>query len=192
MKRIVIVLLMFIKYGYAQEVNSLYLSSALELGNYIGMDGNITFISKNKLSVSVGAGWMLHEAENYPDDIDDSDDIGFSGIDGSAYTYLTAGKIVQFKKSNRIRLNLSGGLVMMWSDIEENYVRGQQTDHGYYYDYDRNSYQTIGLILNPRLEISVFSMVGLHISPKVILNQKKSFYGIGFGFMLGKLRKRLY
>ena len=180
------------QYGYAQEVNSLYLSSSLELGNYFGMDGNITFISKNKLSVSAGVGWMLHEAENYPDDIDDSDDIGFSGVDGSAYTYLTAGKIVQFKKSNRIRLNLSGGLVMMWSDIEENYVRGQQTDHGYYYDYDRNSYQAVGLILNPRLEISLFSMVGLHISPKVILNQKKSFYGIGFGFMLGKLRKRLY
>ncbi|MGY5355034.1 hypothetical protein [Wenyingzhuangia sp. IMCC45467] len=183
---------MFMQYGYAQEVNSLYLSSALELGNYAGMDGNLTFISKNKLSVSAGAGWMLYENENYPNDIDDSDKIGFGGVDGSVYAYLTAGKIVQFKKSNRVRLNLSGGLVMMWSDIEENYIRGQQTDRGYYYDYDINSYQTIGLILNPRLEISIFSMVGLYISPKVILSQKKSFYGVGLGYMFGKLRKRLY
>lgn len=192
MKGIVVVLLMFIQYGYAQEVNSLYLSSSFELGNYVGMDGNINFISKNKLSVSAGGGWMLYESENYPEDIDNDDDLGFSGTNGSAYVYLTAGKIIPFKNSNRVRLNLSGGLNMMWSQIEENYVRGEQTDKGYYYQYDRNNDQTVGLILNPRLEISLFSTVGLHISSKVIFNKKRSFYGVGLGLMLGKLRKRLY
>lgn len=167
-----------------------YLTGALEVGNYLGLSADLNYTYKENISFSVG--WMgnSYRNKNYPSDyIDDSDILSFfPEIEGSSHAYLTVGKIIKIKNLNYLRFNLAGGLAISNYNVEENFVREEQVRDGYYYSSDYNQYTKIGLILHPKLEIPVSSWVGFQISSKVILNTQKSFYGISFGLMLGKTK----
>lgn len=176
-----------------KKSNNLYLSDSFDIGgDFLGIGLDLNFIYHEETSFTLGVFGNLSLTKNYPSDIDNSDSFGFSGIDGSGHFYVMVGKMMKVNNFSRIRFNLSAGLARSLGDVHENFVRGQKTDDGYYYDYDLNSYQTVSLILNPKIEFPLFSLIGIQISPKIILNKHRSFYGVGFGIMLGKLRERLY
>jgi len=188
MKKLFIIVLLFIECGYAQQKNLLYVSGSLEIGNHLGLDIGVTFINKNKYSFSVGGLGMLYGSDNYPDDKDDTDSFPFYGIDDAGHLYFSVGKLIVINNSKTSRLNLSLGFAKTSGYRRYNYIRGEKSDHGYNYSYDFENYRNYSVIINPKFEFVRYDFSGLFISPKIILNSKKSFYGIGLGLMLGKVR----
>ena len=165
-----------------------YITGALEIGNYLGLSTDLNYIYKENISFSLG--WMGNLfANDYPSDyVDDSDIFSFGpGVADSSHIYFTVGKFFKMGKIKNLRFNLSGGLAISNYSIEENFVRREQVRDGYYYDSEYNEYTKVGLVLNPKIEFPFSSWVGFQISPKVILNTKQNFYGISFGLLLGKV-----
>jgi hypothetical protein len=46
----------------------------------------------------------------------------------------------------------------------------------------------MSLIINPKIEFPLTNFIGLSVSPMIQLNKDRTYYGIGFGTMLGKLK----
>ncbi|NIJ43596.1 hypothetical protein FHR24_000035 [Wenyingzhuangia heitensis] len=193
MKKTLLLLLLVVIRGYAQEekskpINAFYAAGSLEVGNHLGFDVSVNYIYKNKYSFSLGRLGMLYGSDNYPSDKDDTDGLGFEGIDDAGHIYFSIGRIIEIKNSDKFRFNLSMGLARTSGYREYNYTRGEKTNNGYYYNSEFEDYHIYSVILNPKFEFVKFSASGLYISPKVILNKKKSFYGVGLGLMLGRVR----
>lgn len=189
MKKLLVVALLFIEFGFAQKQNRIYGNASLELGNYFGADVNICLVKNNKFSFTAGYLVHLHEPEDYPDDIDDSDDLPLAGLDDARHLYLSAGRVVMLGKSNVNRLNMLIGIARTKGSRKYDYVKLEESERGeYLYDYEYEEYTNFSLVINPKIEFAFTKVFGLYITPKVILNNKRNYYGIGLGMMLGKLR----
>lgn len=58
----------------------------------------------------------------------------------------------------------------------------------YYYSSEVEFYYNYSLIISSKLESASVNFAGLYFSPKIVLNQKKSFFGVGLGIMLGRVK----
>lgn len=72
---------------------------------------------------------------------------------------------------------------------EYNFERNEETSNGYYYySSEVEFYNNYSLIISSKLESASVNFAGLYFSPKIVLNQKKSFFGVGLGIMLGRVK----
>ena len=189
MKKLLVVALLFMEFGFAQKQNNIYGSTSLELGNYFGMDVNMCLVKNSKFSFVVGYLTHLHNPEDYPDDIDDSDDLPLAGFDDARHFYLSAGKVVMLGKSNVNRLNMLIGIARTKGSRKYDYIKLEESERGgYFYDHEYEEYTNFSLIINPKIEFAFTEFLGLFITSKLILNNKRNYYGMGLGMMLGKLR----
>lgn len=178
------ILSLTVKAQESKPPNSIYIVVTRDTGNYIsGGSIDLNYVNKENLSFSIGVMGNSYFNKNYP--TDNWNAIGEQS--SAAHLYLTVGKIIKIKNSHLFRFNLSGGLAMSYYNIVKNYVRGDEySDGSYFYDYDDKLYRNMSVIISPKLEITIFSWGGFQISPKVVLNNRKSFYGVGLGLMFGK------
>lgn len=99
-------------------------------------------------------------------------------MDDSSNFYFSFGRMINFKNSENIRLNISFGVAS---------TKGSKS-------YDcikvKNILKTLICIfmINPKFEFVPISVCGLYLSPKVMYNEKRIYYGIRVGIMLEKLR----
>ena len=71
----------------------------------------------------------------------------------------------------------------------------QRTQGGFVmqnYSFDYRKYHTLGVIINPKIELPFTRYYGLTISPMLQFNKDRTYVGIGIGQMLGTLRKDSY
>ena len=160
-----------------------YVGFALEEGNNVGTSIDLNYIYKNKISLSFGCVEGFYTPENPPTDYNTQEAYLYG--DHSTHVYFAVGKIIKIKRFKKTRLNLSTGLAYTKHYVNDNFVKSNQYSNEY--SFDVKTQNDLSLVLNPKLEIPLLSWVGFQLSPKVVLNKKKSFYGLGFGLMLGKL-----
>lgn len=119
MKRILTILLfsICINAAYAQidKNKPIYLTSELNLGNYIGIDINLNYIYKEKHSFKIGYTGNLRKPKSKPENYT----FGLTGLfnfgldnpyDQFENYQIGFGKIYNLNKSGIIRTNLSLGL----------------------------------------------------------------------------------
>ncbi|MGM1056554.1 MAG: hypothetical protein ACQEWG_11765 [Bacteroidota bacterium] len=101
-----------------------------------------------------------------------------------------AGRIYRLNKSGTIRLNLMGGVAFTviqepynWQPVNSLFL----TEN---YTYDTNSFNTMSFVFNPRVEFPFTRFYGLSLSPVLIINKDRTFWGLGIGHMIGLLRGR--
>ena len=58
------------------------------------------------------------------------------------------------------------------------------------YTWNYKKYNTLSLIINPKIEFPFTRFYGLTISPMLQINKDRTYFGIGIGHMIGLLRKR--
>ena len=58
------------------------------------------------------------------------------------------------------------------------------------YTWIYNKYNTVNLIINPKIEFPFTRYFGLTISPMLQINKDRTYFGIGIGQMIGLLRSR--
>lgn len=199
MKRIITILIcsISINLSYAQfdENNAFYLSNELNLGNYIGVDVNLNYIIKEKYSFKIGYTGNIMKPKSQPENYSS----GLIGLFffGLANPYdifenyqIAFGKIYKLDKSGTARVNLSLGLGYTtisepenWEFINNNFVAQN-------YTWNYKKFNTISIIINPKIEFPFKRYYGVTISPMLQINKDRVYFGIGIGQMIGFLRKR--
>ena len=199
MKRIITILIFSISIiqvnAQFDENNAIYSTGELNLGNYIGFDINLNYVYKEKYSFKLGYTGNIRQPKSQPEDYTS----GLTGIllFGLANPYdqlenyqIGVGKIYKINQSGTIRLNASIGLGYTVIREPENWER---IDNGFLaenYTWNYNKYNTVSLIINPKIEFPFSRFYGLTISPLLQINKDRTYIGIGIGQMIGLLRKR--
>jgi len=177
------------------ENNAIYSTAEWNLGNYIGIDISLNYVYKEKYAFKIGYTGNIREPKSQPEDYAP----GLEGIllfslanpyDKLENYHIGFGKIYKLNKRGTIRANISLGLGYTTIREPENW---QRTDGGFLtanYTWDYKQYNTISLIINPKIEFPFSRIYGLTFSPMLQLNKDKVYFGIGIGSMIGLLRKR--
>lgn len=105
--------------------------------------------------------------------------------------FIESWKIYNLNKNGTIRANISVGVGYTilkepenWQFIEsDSWINLSEN-----YTYSYRTYDTMSLIINPKIEFPLTNFIGLSVSPMIKLNKDRTYYGIGFGTMLGKLK----
>jgi len=177
------------------ENNSIYLTTELNLGNYIGLDLNLNYVYKDKFSFYIGYTGNLRHAKSQPKDLTSP----FSGIwvsdldspyDQFENYQIGLGKIYDLNENGTIRINLSIGIGYTTIREPENWQTNYNVLLSDNYTWNYKKRNTVSLIINPKIEFPFTKFYGLTISPMVQLNTDRIYYGIGIGQMIGLLKTR--
>ncbi len=195
---LVIILFLNIQLINAQddEDGNFYLSTEFNRGNYIGINFDLNYIFKNNYSLKLGFSGNIREPESQPEDFSS----GLTGLlsFGTDFpldhllTYrIDVGKIYNLNKKGTIRANLSVGLGYTiikepgnWQKIDSESVIILTENYTYSY----NSYDTVSLIINPKIEFPISKFFGFSVSPMLQVNKDRTYYGIGIGSLIGNLK----
>lgn len=177
------------------EHHAIYGTSELNLGNYSGLDFGLNYVFEESYSFKIGYSANFRQPKTQPRDYSS----GLVGVwlYGTSNPYdqiknfqITVGKIVQLNESGTIRVNLSMGLGSTtikepenWEKIQSNYI----TEN---YNWEYGKYNTISLIINPKIEFPFSRFYGLTVSPMVQISKERTYFGLGLGQMIGLLRKK--
>lgn len=177
------------------ENNAIYGSPEIFGGNYFGASMHVNYVSQEKYSFQLGVSSHLRKPASQPSNYTS----GFFGalLFGLANPYdqlinvqAKAGRIYRLNKSGTIRLNLMGGVAFTviqepynWQPVNSLFL----TEN---YTYDTNSFNTMSFVFNPRVEFPFTRFYGLSLSPVLIINKDRTFWGLGIGHMIGLLRGR--
>lgn len=97
----------------------------------------------------------------------------------------------ELNKSKTIRANLSFGLGLTTIKESNNWVlNNATTTYEGYQSFDTVKYNTISLIINPKIEFPFTRFYGLTISPMLQINKDRTYISIGIGQMIGLLKER--
>ncbi len=174
--------------------NTFYTSGDLLIGNYFGIDAGLNFILKEKYSFRFSYSGLIRRAKstpkNYSSGILSAFVLGLVGPFDNLENYqICVGKIYPFNPKSTIRANLSIGLG--YSTIKEPTI--YEKSNGFFannYKWKYHEYNTVSVIINPKIEFPFSRFYGLSISIMLKINKERTYFGIGFGHMIGKLRQR--
>ena len=199
MTRIITILISLISFNIAlaqsEENKAYYLTGELNLGNYIGIDVNLNYVFNEQYSFKVGYTGNIREPRSQPADYT----MGLTEIllfgFGDPYDHLENyqlgfGKIYKLNDSGTIRANISLGVGYTTIKEPGNWVRIDDQFLTANYSWSYHKYNTISLIINPKIEFPVTRFFGLTASPMLQVNKGSTYIGIGFGTMIGLLRNK--
>ena len=178
--------------------NTYYLTSEINLGNYVGVDFNFNYVFNNKYSLKLGFSGNIREPKSQPEDFSGGLNSIFSlGTDQPYDHFLTyrfdAGRIYNLNDKGTIRAHLAAGIGYTIIKEPENWEPAP-TDAvitlAENYTYNYRSYNTVSLIINPKIEFPISNFFGLTVSPTLQINKDRTFIGVGIGTMLGKLKAK--
>lgn len=199
MKQILLVLLLItgINSAHAQSNSNhaIYFANEFNLGNYFGADVGMNYVYSEKYSVKAGYNANLRLAKSTPYDYS-------SGLVG-AYLFglaepmdqlenyhLAIGQIYKLNKSGTIRVNFALGLGLTTIKEPKNWQRENRAFLVENYTWNYKKYNTLSLIVNPKIEFPFSRFYGFTVSPMIQINKDRIYLGIGIGQMIGILRKR--
>jgi len=176
--------------------NAIYQTSEITIGNYIGFVLNANYVFKEKYSFKIGYSGLIRSPKSAPENYTS----GLIGIltfgltnpyDQMENFQILVGKIYHLNEKGTIRANLSIGLGFTvikeptnWQALGGNFLTQN-------YSYEYHKYNTVSLIINPKIEFPFTRFYGLSISPMIQVNKDRTYIGIGIGQMIGLLRKKL-
>lgn len=171
------------------------MTNDLNMGNYFGVDYALNYVYKNKYSLIVGFTGNVREPKSQPDNYSGGLNEIFSITIKNPYDHflnykIDFGRIYKLNKRGTIRANISVGVGYTiikepgnWQFVDSE--AGINLAENYTYTY--REYNTLSLIINPKIEFPITKYFGLSGSPMIQLNKDRTYYGIGLGIMLGKL-----
>lgn len=173
-----------------------YVSSELNVGNYIGVDLNYNYIIHNKYALKVGVSANIRSPKSQPDNYSS----GLTGIinvfGNRPYDHFTnykieVGRLYNLNKKGTIRANLAVGLGYTILKEPENWQYIESSSwinfaENYSYSYQKKN--TISFIISPKIEFPISKYFGFTVSPQVQINKERTYVGVGIGTMIGKLR----
>lgn len=178
----------------AQDVEKhlVYYSNEMIFGNNIGFMGDVNYIYQEKYSAKVGLSINFQKSPTQPKDymsgIEYFLTLGLDSREVAITTYLSAGRIFHLNPAKSLRLNAAVGVGFTQMELRSNYQPAPPQLFTKNYTYDSRSKGAVSLIINPKLEIPLGRVVGISFSPIAIINSERGYYGLGIGYLLGRVR----
>jgi hypothetical protein len=180
------------------ENNAIYWGKEINLGNYFGINTNLNYVYKEKYAFSVGFTGNSRKAKstpsNYYGGLFGALTLGLTGPKDILETYhIGIGRIYKLNKTGTKRVNLSVGVGYTTIREPTNWQLEGATvilPLSANYTWSYNEYNTMSLIINPRIEFPFLRFYGLTLSPMLQINKDRAYFGIGVGDMIGLLRKK--
>ncbi len=173
-----------------------YVSSEINLGNYYGIDVHLNYVFKNRYAIKLGFSGNIREPKSQPEDYSGGLEGLFSVGTENPYDHLLTyridvGRIYNLNPKGTIRANLSLGIGYTtikepdnWQFIEVDAPINLAENYTYSY----RSYGTVSLIVNPKIEFPITKIFGLSLSPMLQWNKDRTYFGVGIGTLLGRLK----
>lgn len=179
--------------SYAQKRILTYLSTEVDLGNYIGVSMNLNYTLKGSYSFKVGVVGNIRSARNEPADYTSGlITIATFGLGRPMETVgsvnVAAGKIYYLNQAESIRLNAAVGIGFTEIQTIENWQKNPNSFLGENYTYDKVKKNTVSLIINPKVELTLGKVFGFSVSPMAVINGKSNYYGVGLGYIIGRVK----
>jgi hypothetical protein len=175
--------------------NAIYTSAELNMGNYFGVDLSLNYVYNEKYSFRLAYTGNIRTPKSQPNDFTS----GLVGVlsfglvnpyDQFENYQIGIGKIYKFNPSGTIRLNLNVGLGYSVITEPENWTKIDNSFLVENYTWDNHRYDTVSLIINPKIEFPFTRFYGLTLSPMVQITKNRTYFGVGIGQMIGLLRSR--
>ena len=175
--------------------NAIYTSAELNMGNYFGVDLSLNYVYKEKYSFRLAYTGNIRAPKSQPEDYTS----GLIGVMffGLANPYdqfenyqIGIGKIFKLNSSGTIRLNLNVGLGYSVITEPENWTEVDNSFLVENYTWNNHKYDTVSLMINPKIEFPFTRFYGFTLSPMVQISKDRTYFGIGIGQMIGLLRSR--
>ena len=175
---------------------AIYLGNELNIGNYLGLDLNMNYVHLEKYSFRVAYSGNIRKANSLPPDYS-SGLIGAmlfglaTPVDQMENFQIGLGRIYGINKTRTIRANISVGLGYTTIREPENWqaTGGAFLVENYSWNYDK--YNTLSLILNPKIEFAFSRFYGFTLSPMLQISKDRMYFGVGIGQIMGLLRNRI-
>ena len=179
--------------GQSRPNNAVYFSSELNVGNYIGLDFYINYHYKDKYTAKIGYSGNIGPSKSKPRDFSS----GLIGVFllGLANPYdkiqsyqLGLGVLHYSKDKEYVRMNFNIGIG--YASIRQA-GDWQLTGAGIFsrnYSWTYSYYNALLFSVNPKFELPFTKYYGLTISPAVHFTKGATYFGIGFGHMIGLLK----
>ena len=201
MKRIVLLIIgvLMLTSVYAQwsneflihkaEKHFLYGTGNVMLGNYNGGDVGINYIYNSKYSVNFGFSVSSKSASNQLTESLKSaktNSIDLKVPDEHLENFhLMIGRVFDLSPKNNIRVVIQGGPGV--SAIREPVFTTINNNETVFSNYQIGfrKRQQVSLILNPKIEFPITSVLGFSIGPMLIVNDERTFFGVSIGVLYG-------
>jgi len=194
---IILLILIFSNSVNAQfgENHAIYGHSEFTLGNYIGGDLGLNYIYKERYSFKFGYSGNVRSSQLKPEDYDAGQrgllSFGIIGPKDYMENYqFCFGKIVKFQENGKTRLNLALGIGLTTIKEPGNFEFIENAGRSENYNWNYNRYNTVSLIINPKIEFPFARYYGFSISPMLQINKDNVLFVVGFGQIIGLLRKK--
>ena len=181
----------------AQEVEKhlIYYSNEANIGNFIGFSGDLNYIYNEKYSAKIGVISNIRRSPNEPSDYNAGlANLVTFGLIGPFETLagvnLQVGKIYYLTSKRNSRLNASIGIGYTTLEVVENWQKSTSASLGQNYTYDLVKRDVASLIINPKFEFPLGRVFGFTVSPTAVINAESSYYGVGIGYIIGRIRSK--
>lgn len=175
---------------------ALYLGTELNIGNYLGIDLNLNYVHLEKYSLRVAYSANIRKANSLPADYS-------SGLIGAMLFGLTTpvdqmenlqiglGRIYGLNPNRTIRANISLGLGFTTIREPENWQVTESSLLVENYSWEYGKYNTLSLIINPKIEFAFNRFYGFTLSPMLQLSKERMYIGVGIGQIMGLVRNKV-
>jgi hypothetical protein len=189
-----------------KAMTGLYGSGHIAVGNYRGLDLNLNYIYKAKYVLQFGVSQHHRKAASTPSNYQRGFIIEIfptaffldGPIDVFSNLQLTGGKIFELNKKANLRLTLVAGVALTSLREPRNWRKNTRGGGGFGGDFlprashlfDYHAYNTLSIVINPKIEFPFSRFYGLSVSPQLVVNKDRTLVSIGVGHMIGFLRKK--
>ncbi|PKL86575.1 MAG: hypothetical protein CVV22_00340 [Ignavibacteriae bacterium HGW-Ignavibacteriae-1] len=192
MKQTILLFIVFISINTANarfsDNHAFYLTGEFNIGNYVGIDFNLNYVYQELYALKIGYSGNVRTPKYRPVDYHPGL-LSFGPLDYLSNYQITVGKLYKFNDKGTIRANISVGLGYTTITEPTNWQGAYSGWFSSNYTSDYYEYNTVSLIINPKIEFPTFTTFGPTITGMIQINKDRVFYGLGIGFMLGVLRK---
>ena len=184
----------FSDYFLVDHNNSLYSSGDILVGECNGGKLELNYIHNNSITFNIGYFATQKVSCEFPDSYTKSTES--STLINQEYPFrnmenfhIQIGKAINLNTNNTIRIILQGGPGLTTSRSPE-FFNNFSSAAGSNYNYQIQASKKLSLVLNPKLEVPLYKMVGFSFGPMLIWNNESNYFGAGIGLIYGIVRNK--
>ncbi|BDD10705.1 hypothetical protein FUAX_31370 [Fulvitalea axinellae] len=171
-------------------------STLLPSNGTIGIRAGFTLVKYERNIYELGFSINAKDAESIPSDYEPPFTFvpfSLNPKDVLYSTELLVGRMKNLNARGTVRLNLKGGLALSFLAEPTNWTPKNDgcvlfCDENYTYD-SKNTFMP-GIVLKPEIEFPFSRVFGLSVAPTAIITTGHSVFGVNFGMIVGKCRRK--
>lgn len=152
--------------------------------SYIGFSRSLNFHINNKYALRATGTLYFRDAVNLPNDFN-TDAFFRINLESILSVGVSAGRVFLFNSEGKSRFTLWLGLAYTNYETLTDFRKIDEV-----YDYDLQNNREIGVVFRPTFEFPLLHYFGVSIYPLIRIQKQNTYFGLGAGYMIGKLRNR--